>query len=259
MGCELRASLPGFRSSAIDLSDQRYLDNPDVGIIVLERLKNVEGLTISATSALAPKDAQKAFNKGVEAAKKGNPDEAQRDFQKAVEIYPKYAYAWYELGRVYEQRDHFDDARHAYTQAIVADSKYVTPYERMYMMAVHDTKWDEVARITDQVLHLNPYDFPGAYYFNAVAKMYLGDLESAEKSAREAVKIDAGRNPRAGYILGLVLARKGEFVAATEYLSAYLKTLPEGKDADVVRKQLADAQQRAQAKAAAPDAPKPDK
>ena len=71
MGCDLQASLAGFRSDAVHLGTHRSLDNPDVGVIYLHRLANVEGLTISATSAMAPKDAQKALEKGRNEARKG--------------------------------------------------------------------------------------------------------------------------------------------------------------------------------------------
>src|SRR5271168_902507 len=133
-GCDLHAVLPGFRSDTVSLANHRYLDNPDVGTIVLHRLANVEGLTTSATSALAPKDARKAYEKGLEAEKKSKPDDAQKDFEKAVEVYPKYASAWFELGKIYEQHDHLDQARNAYNQSLTADSKYINPYERLYLM-----------------------------------------------------------------------------------------------------------------------------
>ena len=61
--------------------------------------------------------------------KKPSVDEAQADFQKATEIYPRYAYAWFELGRIYEQREHIAEAREAYSKSIAADSKFVNPYE----------------------------------------------------------------------------------------------------------------------------------
>src|SRR5205809_80391 len=61
MGCEIRAALPGFRSDVVNLSGRRAFDNPDVGTIVLHRLANVEGVTISAVSLQAPKDAKKAY------------------------------------------------------------------------------------------------------------------------------------------------------------------------------------------------------
>jgi tetratricopeptide (TPR) repeat protein len=250
MGCDLRAVLPGFRSDTISLANHRYLDSPDVGTIVLHRLANVEGLTTSATSALAPKDARKAFEKGLEAAKKGKPDDAEKNFEKAVEVYPRYAAAWYELGRIYEQRDHLDKAREAYNQSLTADSKYINPYERLYMFALNEQKWEDAANLTDHVIHLNPYDFPLAFYFNAIANAQLNKLDAAERSAREAVKLDTQKqNPRSYYILGFILAQKQDFAGAADCLRTYLKEAPDSKDADAVRKQLGEIDKAAQAKA----------
>src|SRR5947209_6477475 len=56
MGCDIRASLAGYRSDVVSLSGRRMFDNPDVGTIILHRLGNVEGTTISAISLRAPKD-----------------------------------------------------------------------------------------------------------------------------------------------------------------------------------------------------------
>ena len=67
-GCELRAELPGFRSDVVSLANIHYMDDPDVGTIILHRLSKVDGLTISVTSELAPKDARKAYEKGTAAA-----------------------------------------------------------------------------------------------------------------------------------------------------------------------------------------------
>jgi tetratricopeptide (TPR) repeat protein len=239
VNCDLRAVLPGFRSDTVSLANHRYMDNPDVGAIVLHRLANVEGLTTSATSALAPKDARKAFEKGLEAEKKNKVDDAQKDFEKAVEVYPKYAAAWFEAGKIYEQKNQPDQARTAYNQALTADSKYINPYERLYLMALNDRKWDEAANLTDRVIHLNPYDFPMAFYYNAIANLQLNKLDIAERNAREALKLDTQKqNPRANYILGIVLAQKQELPAAAECLRAYLKDRPDSKEADGVRKQL---------------------
>jgi tetratricopeptide (TPR) repeat protein len=249
MGCELRAVLPGFRSETVSLATHQYMDNPDIGTILVHRAANVEGLTISATSAMAPKDARKAFEKGLEAEKKDKPDEAQKDLEKAVELYPKYATAWFELGMTYERREHIDKAREAYQQAIAADSKYINPYERMYMLAFKDAKWQEVADTTDHVIHLNPYDFPGAFYYNAVANFQLHQLDPAEKSAREAVKLDTRHlNPRTNYVLGLILAQKGNLSESAEFLRAYLKDAPQAPDADRVKQQISEIEQMAAAK-----------
>jgi len=247
-GCELRAVLAGFKSDTVSLANHRYLDNPDVGTIVLHRLANVEGLTTSATSALAPKDARKAYEKGLEAEKKNKPDDAQKDFEKAVDTYPKYATAWFELGKMHEQHQQLDQAREAYNKALAADSKYINPYERLYLFALDEHKWDEAATLTDRVMHLNPYDFPMAFYYNSIANLELTKLDLAERSAREAVKLDTQKqNPRANYILGIILAQKQNLPAAAECLRAYLKDRPDSKEADAVRKQLGDIEQAIQA------------
>jgi hypothetical protein len=251
--CDLRATVPGFRSEMISLSNRHYMDNPDVGTIVLHRLANVEGFTTSATLTMAPKDARKAYEKGLEDAKKNKPDDAQKDFQKAVDLYPKFAPAWYELGRVYEGRDHLDKARESYQQALTADAKYINPYERLYLLDGREAKWQEVADTTDKVMHLNPYDFPAAYYYNAVANLQLNKLDPAEKSAREAVKIDtAHENPRSNYILGIILAQKLDLKGAADCFRAYLQFAPNAKDADKVRQQLAELEKSSDAKAQPP-------
>ncbi len=248
-GCELRALLPGYRSGTVSLSNTR-MDNPNVGTIFLHRLSNVSGLTTSATSNLAPKDARRAYKKGLRAIKNDKQDEAQKLLQHAVDIYPKYAVAWFELGRLHERRGHADQAQEAYRQSIAADSKYINPYERLYLRAYHEGKWQDAADISDHVLRLNPFDFPNAYYYNAVANLRLNRLDTAEKSAREAVKLDSGhRDAKVYYALGYILGQRRKYSEAAENLKTYLALAPAGKVADDVRKQLSDIERSALAQA----------
>jgi tetratricopeptide (TPR) repeat protein len=247
-GCELRAVLAGFRSDSISLNNVRYMDNPNVGTIFLHRLSNAGGLTTSATSELAPKDARKAYERALEDMKKQKPDDAQSELLKAVELYPKYAAAWLELGRVYEFRHHAGEARDAYHQSIAGDSRFIPPYERLYLMAYHEDQWQETADLSDRVLRMNPFDFPDAYYYNAIANMRLDRLDAAEKSAREAVeRFAAHPKPNVYYALGYILARKQNYPEAAENLKAYLALAPAGKLADEVRRQLSEIERAAQA------------
>jgi hypothetical protein len=128
MGCELIANAPGFRSAAIDLGSHRAMDNPDLGTIVLHRLANVEGTSVSATSLNAPKDAKKAWEKGVQLLHKSKPADASVELEKAVALYPKYANAWVDLGRARILQKQLDPAREAFLKAIDLDGKLVEPY-----------------------------------------------------------------------------------------------------------------------------------
>lgn len=246
--CDLRANLAGYRSDSINLAGRRNLDDPNVGTITLHSMAHYEGLTTSATAALAPKDARKAYEKGLEAFKKSKVDEAQTDFLKATELYPRYAPAWYELGVVYEKNNRIPDARDAYAKSIAADSKFVNPYERLYVLSFNEKNWDDVARISNQVMHLNPYDFPESLYFNAVANSQLGRLDIAEKSAREAVQLSATENPKVYYILAVILTKKEDFKGAAECLHTYLKS-DAVTDREGVKRMLADVEKQVQAKA----------
>jgi hypothetical protein len=245
MGCELRASYPGYRSDVVSLSDRRTLDNFDVGTIVLHRIGAVQGTTISLTTALAPKDATKAFEKGTEALKKGNVDVAERQLRKAVDIYPRYAVAWFELADIQLHANRIDDARHCYQEAINADAKYVSPYARLAGLDVMQEKWPEAVEISDKGLALNPVEFLDLWYYNSIALYRAGKPDDAAKSAKECLKLDTQhRFPQANLVLAGVNSDRSDWAATVHNLHDYLQVAPDAKNSEAVRKQLADLEQR---------------
>jgi tetratricopeptide (TPR) repeat protein len=258
MGCEIRASLPGYRSDAVSLAGRRYLDRPDIGTIVLHRYVNVPGTTISVISLAAPKDAVKAFDKGREAAGKEKWEESRKQFEKAVELYPKYAAAWYALGRTLERLKDIAGARAAYQQAFSADERYLFPYIQLAVLAVDQRDWSEVVARTDQVVRLDPVNFPGMYLYNSIGQFNMHNMDAAEKSAREALKLDpAHRFPDASRVLGLILARRGDLEGAAENLKAYLKLAPNAPEAQIAKDELSSIQRLAKATPANGRSPDP--
>jgi tetratricopeptide (TPR) repeat protein len=244
-GCELRARLPGYRSESVSLAGRRMMDSPDVGVILLYPIAKIQGFTASATSGQAPKDARKAFEKGLNAVKKSKPDEAEQQFRKAAQTYPRYAEAWYQLGKTLEGREHYPEAREAYMSALAADPKYVYPYQQLYQLALRDQNWKDLVDKTDQLLHLDPFEFPAAYYFNALGHLQLKEFDAAEKSAQDAVDADRKKaNPRTHYLLGAILIEKQNWTGAAENLRAYLKGAPNATDKAQVEKTLSQLDQQ---------------
>jgi tetratricopeptide (TPR) repeat protein len=240
-GCDLRASLPGFRSDTVSLTGRRLMDNPDVGTMVLHRLANVEGTVISVTSLQAPKDARKAYEKARQALQKNKLPEAEKELRKAVEIYPKYAAAWYELGRVQQQNKDIDGARQSYASALAADARFMSPYLQLGQLAAEARNWRELADTSDRVLKLDPVDYPVAYYYNAVANFNLSRTDVAERSAREGARIDTQHQyPRLDQLLAMVLARKKDYTGAVEHMRSYLELAPNAPDAAQMKKTLAE-------------------
>jgi len=255
MGCEIRANLPGFRGENVTLAGRRFMDNPDVGTMILRRLANVEGFTFSMTTALAPKEAKKSFDKGLELIKKKKLPEALLEFEKSTAAYPKYAIAWFELGRLYESQKRPEDAQKAFESAVTADGKYVKPYVNLAYLHAQKKDWEKTAATSARGIKLNPFEYPQLHYVNAVSNLNLGKMDDAEKSAREAGKLDPkGQMPRIDQLLGIILAQKNDIKGAKESFSNYLKKDPNSPEAQQVRAQLAslDAAPAAAAESASP-------
>jgi tetratricopeptide (TPR) repeat protein len=238
--CELKAVLSGFTSQVVDLSTKpRAFGNVNIGNIALHRMVPVQGLTISANAAQAPPEATKHYEKGLDEKNKGNLDGADQQFRKAVDAYPKYAVAWLELGRVQIAKKDIAGARQSFQQSIAADDKLLGSYQELTKLAAHDKQWQEVADNTDHLLKLNPANFPEFWFYNCVAKYQLGNLDGAENSARQGVKIDTEhRIPKMEYVLGQILVAKGDYPGAAEHLREYLTLLPNGPDASDAQKKL---------------------
>jgi tetratricopeptide (TPR) repeat protein len=241
LDCELRAKAGGYRSQSIMLANRRPLDPPDVGVILLHRnAPSEEGSTVSAVSLAAPKDAHKAYTKGVELLKKGKHGDALASFEKAVESYPEYSAAWYEIGRIELAANDNAAARHALEMAVKADPKFVLPYVELSTVELRAQKWQALADTTEKVIQLNSFDYPVAYYYNAAAHYYLKNLDKAEKSAKEAERLDTHHEiPKTLHLLGIILAQRQDYTGAAEKFRAYLKLAPDADDAATVRKQLA--------------------
>jgi hypothetical protein len=253
--CELRADLPGFNSEVVDLNTRMTaFESTDIGRVVLHRMGQVEGLTISATSAAAPRDAQKAFEKGREKASKEKWDEAQPLFEKAVGIYPKYAVAWFELGRIQMHKNEAAQARSSFQQSMAADPKYANSYRGLAELAMQEKQWVELVKITDQLLALDPVN-PDAWLRNALGNYYLGNFTMAEKSARQGMKVDERvQIPRLEYLLGVILVQEQQYPEAAKHIQNYLKVATLPAEIEEAQKRLADIT-RISAAASAPATP----
>lgn len=257
--CELRASASGFRPGVISLIDLSPSSSTvDVGAIVVQRAEKIKGMTVSAAPYQAPPNARKAYEKGLEAGKNGKLAEARKYFEQAVEIYPKYASAWFQLGAVFEKENETDAARKAYTQAMNVDTKFLPPYLSLASMAYKIENWTEVltltghimaldplnhTNITGYILDLDPLDYAQVYFYNSVANYKLNKTEEAEKSGVKAEHIDLRpRFPQLHLLLAEIFAGKKNYPLAISELRTYLELVPHAKNADQAREWLTELQ-----------------
>jgi tetratricopeptide (TPR) repeat protein len=236
--CTITARLSGYTSDPIDVS-QLPSNQVDLGVLTLH--KAADNPMVSATSRKAPKDAVKAFDKGRDAAKNKRWEDAAKNFQKAVDLYPDYAEAWYELGQAQIGLKQLDEAHKSLEAAIKADGKYLPPYNALLAVEGQNQNWKAVAQIADRIIELSPKSSPGVYFLCAAAQFRLQNLDAAEKRAQEGIKLDEGHTvPKLFEALAEVQAARGDLAGAADQLKQYLQFSPFAPDAATVKAEIAD-------------------
>lgn len=244
-GCELVAELAGYRSKPVQLGTRSIFDNPDIGTIIMRRLAGVVGASISITSLTAPKKAKKAFQKAVKEMRKKKPnhEKALKELEKSVAGHPQYAAAWNMMGVVHLQMQNAPAAREAFEKAVKADEKYLSPYLPLIKMSLREQRWDDVSRMTGQLLRLNPH-VSEAYFYNAIANFNAGRLEEAEEAIADLrLRDDADKIPRSHHLLGMIFVKRGQFGQAATAFRAYMAVEPDSPLAGKLKRQVYEWQQ----------------
>lgn len=241
LGCELRGSQPGFQSDVIPLGFRRPLDDPDVGTIVLFKAGSISGTTTSVTTMAAPKKARKAYKTATKELQRKDPDhsKAEASLREAIDVYPEFSEAWDLLGQLLLRQGNEAEARTAFETAVSSDPVFVQPYVAMMELEFKSKNWSQVCEWSAKLADLNPY-YLAAHYYRGIANMQLNNLDEAETSlTKVATSYKADEFPYSGYMLGYLLASKGNFPDAAEHLRKFLKAKPAAPEADTVRAQIA--------------------
>jgi tetratricopeptide (TPR) repeat protein len=240
-GCSLRAALNGYISNSVQLGPWLTSIASDIGTITLFPLEKVRGVSISATSMLAPKQAKNELEKAGKALRKNNAAEGEKLYKSATEIYPKYAEAWFQLGRLYQKQQRNKEAEDAYSKAIESDRLYVNPYVGLAWILSVEQEWQEVVDRTEEALALDPITYPELYYLSAMANFNLKDMVLAQERAQKLEQLNAApRFPKIYLILAAIFDSMNNNAGSTAQLQEYLKFAPDAPDADLIRAKLKD-------------------
>lgn len=229
--CDVSIRLKGYRTTQATFRSG--------SVTVLKRVGDNEGSTVSMTALKAPEPAKKAFGKGVAAMTDEKWAAAQKNFERAVELYPEYAAAWSDLGEVLDRQSHPTEARAAWEKAVAADPGYIKPYVQLARLALNERRMEDTVKITERAIALNPVEFPAIYFFDAAANYNLKHVDLAEKSARRAIELDVNHEiPRVQLLLGTLLAIKGDRLGAVQHMRKYLELSPHADDTAEVNRMI---------------------
>ena len=229
--CDLRAEAPGYKSSVINLLHPGTFE-PDLGVIWLHRVRTTpDDDVVSITTLSAPKDAMKDFNRGEALLKTGKLDLAAESFYNAITIDPRFAEAWFYLGKTQFGLQSDKAAQDSLERATDLDNKLAGAWQVLGYIAVNHQDWPKAAGYLDRAVRISPESSALAWYMNAVADYHLGRFDEAERSIRTELKLDPGmKNRRAPFLLGLILVSREELPEAAETLRSYLAGSPDPDD-----------------------------
>lgn len=243
-GCVVRGQLTGFRSSAVTIAIKHLRDDPDLGTLTLFPEGRGGGMEVSVTTKSAPPNAMKSFEKARGDWLDQNVDGAQRNLQKAVDIYPSFAEAWVQLGKLRATADP-QGAKEDFSKALAADPNFILPYEQLAALALKQQQWQEAVANTTKALSLDPQGTPQLWYYNALGQYQLGKLDVARTSAARVLTIDPRHTvPNAEQLLAVVLARTADYAGALQHLKSCLTYTPSGPAADLLKQQIAQLERK---------------
>ncbi len=238
-GCVLEASLTGFGSSTLTVTEDNLRDHPEVGTLTLTREFNTRGTAMSATSKTAPENAVKRWTKAGEEILANKVDRARGELAEAVRIYPGFAEAWYRLGML-QLPSNPGDAQIFLRKAVAADPAYVPPHEQLAGLAVQQQDWPGALKEIAQYLQLDAKGNSHIWYYSAFSNFQLGNLDAAEGAAKRLLAMDPLHNVRNGeQVFAAILARKADYPGALAHLRNCLRYTPDGPNADLLKQQIA--------------------
>ncbi|HEY6346288.1 MAG TPA: tetratricopeptide repeat protein [Bryobacteraceae bacterium] len=233
--CSIRATMNGYISSQIDISAFNSYTNPNLPPLVLTA-RGADPNSINVLESEIPGKAQKAWKLAMKALDSGNLGEASSQIQAAVKDVPKFAQGWNSLGILAEKQNHPQDARDDYQHAAEADPKLLPAYLNLARVCIKLKDWETASKASDTLVKADKRIFPEIYLHQAVARFELKDLAGAEASVNEAIRTDPNHHmPRTEYVLGRILAAKGDSAGANEHISKYLELAPNADDATAIK------------------------
>ena len=241
--CALRAVLEGHSSAPRLLAEGKPGNDQKVGQLILQPLSaNPNGLT-SRADERATKEQQRLYEKALDQAAGTEWSKAIDSLRKVTSAYPGYSSAWLTLGLLQLGGGDRRGARESFLAAVHADPTFALPLIQAARLEAAQGDWSAARDHSQKAIDLNAAAFPSAWALNALANLSLQDMDAAEKSARQGLRIDIRHDcPELEYALGAVLAGKQLIAEASRHLRAYLDQVPHGFDADAARSMLAQMQ-----------------
>lgn len=195
---------------------------------------------LSAEEQQAPKEARHAYEKGVDELRQHHWQESRTQFEKAVELYPRYASAQAGLGKVLLQQGELEAAQRAFEAATEINPNYAFP--RIYLGGIYNAQGQFPGAVEQlqKAVALQPNSWLGHF---ELSRAYWGlhDVAHAEEHITRAHELET-RVPQVHLMRANIFGVRQDYAGAVKEMDEFLALVPAGPLAEQVRERRAEVQ-----------------
>jgi Flp pilus assembly protein TadD len=133
-------------------------------------------LSVASLLHRVPKAAQKAYDRGIDFVRKGDPSQAVEELEKATKLDPAFSSAHGDLGVLYAQLGRLRDGESEIRQAIVLDPYVSLTHSNLGWVLFQQRSFSDAERSARRALSLSPTNDP--------AHLLLGIMLGGEPATR---------------------------------------------------------------------------
>jgi tetratricopeptide (TPR) repeat protein len=185
-----------------------------------------------------PKDARKAFEKGISKSEQGKSEEAIKAFQEAIRHYPTYLNAINNLAVEYMKLSRYEEAGQQLETALKLDDNAPLTHLNMGIILNQKKKFPEAKEHLNKAIELD-FRNPLAHFELGIASFQLSDFTQAQIEFETTVGMAASKIPLSRLYLAEIYKRTLRSKEAMDQLENFLKeNSKENPYTEVVKQEL---------------------
>ena len=175
-----------------------------------------------------PPAAKKQYELGLKFVNKGNFQQAATHFTEALTIYPEYLAARNDLGAQFLKLKRIDEAEKQFEMVLSEDPKNFNAKFNMGLVHVERRQYPEAISLLNQAVGIDSTRAVARLWIG-IAKLEMGDLESAEAELTRALIMGGDECIAAHYHLARVYLNRGDLAEAARSVNVYIESAPRGE------------------------------
>lgn len=181
--------------------------------------------TVSVRGLQIPAKAQRLFKQGIEYLARGDAEGSQEYFKRAIQTYPSYYEAYYNLGVAESQLHRWSDALQLFQKAIdLSGGGFAHAYFGYGLVLNQLGQSDDAEKIVRRGLEQEP-NFSDGYAVLSIALFNQNRLDEAEEAAMKSLRLPNGSPRNALLALAHIHLKKGDYRAEVKDLEGYLEAV----------------------------------